>query len=145
MFQNPTRGRQARNFTTNVPKILDLKSSSEQIVIFRKLTLGAPECTVTYHTIVQDRGRSPCSFVLSRCITKPSAFNRNDNKVNNTQELQGKPGKWAQHDIADEEGRLCWKRFCQVASNLNRFLSKFLHFWQSCWPSRKKQELINNL
>ena len=33
----------ARNFTTNVPKILDLKSSSEQI-FFRKLSLGAPEC-----------------------------------------------------------------------------------------------------
>ena len=35
MFENPTgrRGRQARNFTANVPKILqvDLKSSSEQI------------------------------------------------------------------------------------------------------------------
>ena len=31
MFENPSRGRQARTFTTNVPKILDLKSSSEQI------------------------------------------------------------------------------------------------------------------
>ena len=31
MFENPRRGRQAKNFTTNVPKILDLKSSSEQI------------------------------------------------------------------------------------------------------------------
>ena len=31
MFENPRRGRQVRNFTTNVPKILDLKSSSEQI------------------------------------------------------------------------------------------------------------------
>ena len=31
MFENPRRGRQAINFTTNVPKILDLKSSSEQI------------------------------------------------------------------------------------------------------------------
>ena len=31
MFENPRRGRQARNFTTNIPKILDLKSSSEQI------------------------------------------------------------------------------------------------------------------
>ena len=30
MFENPRR-QQARNFTTNVPKILDLKSSSEQI------------------------------------------------------------------------------------------------------------------
>ena len=31
MFENPRRGRQPRNFTTNVPKILDLKPSSEQI------------------------------------------------------------------------------------------------------------------
>ena len=41
MFENPRRGWQARNFTTNVSKILDLKSSSEQIS-FRKLSLGAP-------------------------------------------------------------------------------------------------------
>ena len=31
MFENPRAGTQARNFTTNVPKILDFKSSSEQI------------------------------------------------------------------------------------------------------------------
>ena len=31
MLENPRRGREARTFTTNVPKILDLKSSSEQI------------------------------------------------------------------------------------------------------------------
>ena len=31
MFENPRRGKQARNFSTNVPQILDLKSSSEQI------------------------------------------------------------------------------------------------------------------
>ena len=31
MFENPRRRSQARNFTTNVPKILDLKWSSEQI------------------------------------------------------------------------------------------------------------------
>ena len=31
MFENPRKGRQARNFTTNVSKILDLKSSSEQV------------------------------------------------------------------------------------------------------------------
>ena len=41
MFENPRRGRRARNFTTNAPKILDLKSSSEQI-FSRKLPLGAP-------------------------------------------------------------------------------------------------------
>ena len=31
MFENPRKGRQARNFTTNILKILDLKSSSKQI------------------------------------------------------------------------------------------------------------------
>ena len=31
MFENPRRGSQARNFGENVPKIVDLKSSSEQI------------------------------------------------------------------------------------------------------------------
>ena len=40
MFENPRRGRKARNFTTNVPKILDLKSSSEQI--FSELDVGCP-------------------------------------------------------------------------------------------------------
>ena len=40
MSENPRRRGQARNFKTNVPKILDLKSSSEQI-FFRKLSLGA--------------------------------------------------------------------------------------------------------
>ena len=42
MFENPRGGRQGRNFTTNAPKILDLKSSSEQI-FSRKLPLGAPD------------------------------------------------------------------------------------------------------
>ena len=42
MFENPRRGGQARNLTKNVPKILDLKSSSEQI-FFEKLTLGTPD------------------------------------------------------------------------------------------------------
>ena len=42
MFENPRRGRQARNFTTNVSKILDLKSSSEQMFSW-KLSLGAPD------------------------------------------------------------------------------------------------------
>ena len=53
MFENPRRGRQARNFATNVPKILDLKSSSEQI-FFRKLSLGAPDGSHTRHRIVQE-------------------------------------------------------------------------------------------
>ena len=42
MFENPRRRRQARNFTKNVSKIQDLKSSSEEI-FFRKLSLGSPD------------------------------------------------------------------------------------------------------
>ena len=45
MLENPRRDRQARNFTTNAPKILDLKWSSEQI-FSRKLPLGAPVITL---------------------------------------------------------------------------------------------------
>ena len=48
MFENPRRGRQAKTFTTTVPKILD------QIVfrtdIFRKLPLGAPVLYFLYIT-----------------------------------------------------------------------------------------------
>ena len=39
MFENPRKVRQARNFTANVPKILDLKSSSEQIFCCRRVPL----------------------------------------------------------------------------------------------------------
>ena len=46
MFENPRRGRQARNCTTNVRKILDLKSSSEKI-FSQKLSLGAPVMSPT--------------------------------------------------------------------------------------------------
>ena len=59
MFENPSRGRQARNFTTNVPKILDLKSSFEQI-FSRKLSLGAPVNT----TVVLDEIVPICHFGL---------------------------------------------------------------------------------
>ena len=51
MFENPRRGRQARYFTTNVPKILVLKSSSEQI-FSRKLPLGAPEAVFDLPQVV---------------------------------------------------------------------------------------------
>ena len=63
MFENPRRGRQAKNFTTNAPKILDLKSSSEQIFsenlrwvplnLFGKiegpLLSGSVTCNVTWN------------------------------------------------------------------------------------------------
>ena len=48
MFKNPRRGRQAINFTTNVPKILDLKSPSEQI--FPKIDVGCPRSMKSFLT-----------------------------------------------------------------------------------------------
>ena len=35
MLENPRTGRQARNFKRNVPKILDLESSSEQVFFLK--------------------------------------------------------------------------------------------------------------
>ena len=64
MFENPRRGRQARNFTTNAPKILGLKSSSEQI-FSRKLPLGAPDLK-TYPSRTILREVSPVSSLILR-------------------------------------------------------------------------------
>ena len=67
MFENPRRGRQERNFTTNNPKILDLKSSSEQI-FSRKLPLGAPvlsgHCLLEWQLVLKlgSATSSPGSF-----------------------------------------------------------------------------------
>ena len=58
MSENPRRGRQARNFTTNVLKILDRKSSSEQIFsenyrwVPRRLSL-VPGEDINPHSLVQ--------------------------------------------------------------------------------------------
>ena len=60
MLENPRRGRQGRNFTTNVSKILDLKSSSEQI-FFRKLSLGAPD----YSKVLNTSSHSTKNFCLA--------------------------------------------------------------------------------
>ena len=69
MFENPRRGRQARNFTTNAPKILDLKSSSEQI-FSRKLPLGAPDTIgiatqeEIYKSLLLRKSRLMCRKIL---------------------------------------------------------------------------------
>ena len=64
MFENPRRSRQTRNFTTNVPQILDLKSSSEQI-FFRKLSLGAPD---VIKGLLRIKCFSPCTTTKLRRI-----------------------------------------------------------------------------
>ena len=55
MFENLRRGKQARNFTTNVPKMLDVKSSSEQI--FSENCRWMPlycHCQRKLHLLLQD-------------------------------------------------------------------------------------------
>ena len=58
MFENPRRDRQARNFTTNAPKILDLKLSSEQI--FSKNWRWVP---LRYFSVY-------CRWGTKKCFTK---------------------------------------------------------------------------
>ena len=65
MFENSRRGKQARNFTTKVPKILDLKLSSECSDIFRKLTLGVPE-------LYERKRFSPITFLGKPTCNKPA-------------------------------------------------------------------------
>ena len=65
MSENPRRGRQARKFTTNVPKILDLKSFSEQI-FSRKLSLGAPDSF--YQTILESSPQTRFMFEIKKLL-----------------------------------------------------------------------------
>ena len=72
-FGNPRRGGQARNLTTNVPKILYLKSSSEQI--FSKNCRWVPLITakaVTHpllRTLITENARSKKSS-NEQCLKK---------------------------------------------------------------------------
>ena len=91
MFENPRRGRQARNFTRNVPKILDLKSASEKR-FFRNLMLTyGGVCLIirhyqtygTYFPLHRGERRNPSKLsdnVLESIelfkLMKPSMFGR---------------------------------------------------------------------
>ena len=61
MFENPRRGRQARNFTQNAPKILDLKSSRSRYDFWPNCTPLSPN-TIIYHGNVSLRILSFCIF-----------------------------------------------------------------------------------
>ena len=68
MFENPRRGRQARNFTTNVPKILVLKWSSEQVFV-PKIAVGYP-CLILiqfYSFLKNCANFFKCTFVRVAC------------------------------------------------------------------------------
>ena len=75
MFENPRRGRQARNFTTNVTKILDLKSSSEQRLSvkrdqFETLSIQNKRGRIFRPSRFRGRTRLLLSFAISRFFSK---------------------------------------------------------------------------
>ena len=68
MFENPRRGRQARNFTTNAGS----ENSRSQIVfrtdIFRTLTLGAPDrqASTALSQLISIASQSPVSCDIGK-------------------------------------------------------------------------------
>ena len=124
MFENPRKGRQARNLITNVPKILGLKSSSEQKI--RKLTWGAPDVlytilcrrdeaehfsrnsnqTVKNHFLTDidecDDGVHDCLPSLASCVNTLGSFNCSCN--------HGYIGD-GKTTCADAAGKISFKRF----------------------------------
>ena len=75
MFENPRRGRQARNFTTNVPKIVDRKSSFEQI--FSENCRWAPlKClTIVVKRCHNNSVTHEAPVSRSRCFLNPRHLN----------------------------------------------------------------------
>jgi len=67
---------QARNLTTNVPKILDLKSSSEQI--FFKNCRWVPLCNDRLRRCPYDKGNNGLFAAGHSCGTKPPSWRARD-------------------------------------------------------------------
>ena len=78
-FENPWTGRQARNLTTNVPRILDLKSPSEQIFSkncrwvppdrFQVIPVWLSTGNSLSHFVVRQQDRTEPSFKLFKLPT----------------------------------------------------------------------------
>ena len=77
MFENPRRDRQARYVTTHAPKILDLKSSSEQRFSL-KLPLGAPDL-MWLHVLDVKLAIEKCLYhgTISPCTAPESCVDSN--------------------------------------------------------------------
>ena len=64
MFENPRRGRQAKHFTKNVPRILGLKSSSEQIFFRKLMSLGTPAHQQQPYSVLRSTAWSCSTYLL---------------------------------------------------------------------------------
>ena len=115
MFENPRRGRQARNFTTNVPKILDLKSSFEQI-FSPKIDVGCPWFTLIAHNTdrrqnhaisrvswIEDKRPSVKLMSRKENITEPSLAEKTHES--------GRRTAHAVHANLNKEHKEVWKWF----------------------------------
>ena len=51
MFDNPSKGRQARNFPTDVQKLISRSQIVFRTDIFQKLTMGAPQYRLLLHNL----------------------------------------------------------------------------------------------
>ena len=124
IFENPGRGRQSRNFTTNVSKILDLKLSSEQIS--PEIDVGCPwrhsehKASHFYFVKKWNSGRMyrVFSYILSRLANSKS------NEV-----PQSHVCLWSSKDLTGRPVSIVlsnfWATFCVWA---HRNIS--LRFWQ---------------
>ena len=151
MFENPRRGRQARNFTTNVPKILDLKSSSGQI-FFRKLSLGAPVIWTQYSRYPSSfcackdlQVKNKVTWFLSRQTTDKSChYKLSTEQQQKVKILQFQKRHWQTMgggDLCLDNG-LYWKPLlflCSLWNHVKFLLShQFLGAFTKCWVSRMR-------
>ena len=103
MFENPRSGRQARSFTTNVPKILDLKLSSEQI--FSENCRWVPLLSLITSTVTQKNViyMIQCKHFSKEYLlgeTKRDRFNEHRRPVDNPSNIS-KPTTVSEHFLTN--------------------------------------------
>ena len=133
MFENPSRSRLARNFTTNVPKILDLKSSSEQIFSENwrwvpLLWIRTPKPTI-FETAIQSglfwiwRVWWVCVDDWSRILLKSLRHKPGSSLLNENFQVQN-------------GGQQCCRLSSPVLLHALRRRVKRLRSWPDCWKAR---------
>ena len=156
MFENPRRGRQARNFTANVPKILDLKSSSEQIFsencrwvpLFHSIRVGRSGCENMNNVpkTVDNYSLLWCYDVLTYIpvwpvfLWLPCQATLNLRLISLGYLLKGKtllPGKSPKFDIKKRYGISSKSRRVAKWSGYPGGMSRALLFSAFCWQSEQ--------